>query len=169
MAMTVESLVVEPGTGAAVASLHMTHKVDGDHLEGRLLVMEGVIPPGQLILPHTHSREDECAYVLSGELTYQIGELVRTAPAGTYVVKPRGIPHAFWNATATPATVMEMHVPATMALFYDELAELFASVSPGTPAWQQAFDELSNRYGITQHWERIAAISERHGVGVPRS
>ena len=166
---TLDSLVVEPGGGARVPVLKMLHKVEAFHLDGRLLVLEGEIPPGQLIVPHTHTSEDECAYVLSGELTYQIGEEVRAAPAGTYVVKPRGIPHAFWNASSKPARVMEMHVPATMDRFYDELAEIFAEQEPGTHGWQQAFDGLSKRHGITQHWDRVAELSRRYGVGASPS
>src|SRR5690349_11327410 len=80
------SLIIGPDEGAVVPGADMVHKVGASHLNGNLLIMEGVIRPGQLIAPHTHTREDECAYVLSGELTYQIGDLVRTVSAGTYVV-----------------------------------------------------------------------------------
>ena len=108
-----KALIVKPDGGSAVPLLGMWHKVDAGHLDGRLLVMEGEIQPGQLIVPHTHTREDECAYVLSGELTYQLGDEVRPVTAGSYVVKPRGIRHAFWNSGAQPARVVEMLVPAT--------------------------------------------------------
>jgi quercetin dioxygenase-like cupin family protein len=165
----VNALIVKPGSGSAVPLLGMWHKVDAGHLEGRLLVMEGEIQPGQFIVPHTHTREDECTYVLSGELTYQLGEEVRLVTAGTYVVKPRGIAHAFWNAAAEPARVVEMHVPATLGGFYDELAAIFESDEPGSPAWQRAFDQLNDRFGIIQHWDRIAEISQRFGVGPARS
>ncbi len=161
----VEALIVRPGGGSAVPLLGMWHKVAAGHLDGRLLVMEGEIQPGQFILPHTHTREDECAYLMSGELTYQIGDEVRVVTAGSYIVKPRGIPHAFWNATAEPARVMEMHVPATLGCFYDQLAAIFESDEPGSPDWQRAFDQLNNRFGIIQHWDRSAEISRRYGVG----
>lgn len=51
----VDALIVEPGGGAAVAALGMWHKVGAAHLDGRLLVMEGEIAPGQLVVPHTHT------------------------------------------------------------------------------------------------------------------
>ena len=63
----VDALIVGPKAGSAVPMLAMCSKVD-TQLGSRLLVMEGEIAPGQLILPHTHTREDECAYVPSGEL-----------------------------------------------------------------------------------------------------
>ncbi len=164
----VDALIVGPDAGSAVPMLGMWSKVD-TQLDGRLLVMEGEIAPGQLILPHTHTREDECAYVLSGQLTYQLGEDVRTVTAGCYVVKPKGIPHAFWNAGAGPARVIEMHVPGQMTSFYTELAAIFEADDPGSAAWQRAFAELNDRYGIIQHWDRVPEISSRYGVGASRS
>ncbi|MCW2646751.1 MAG: cupin protein [Pseudonocardiales bacterium] len=163
-----DALIVGPEDGSAVPILAMWAKVD-TQLDGRLLVMEGEIAPGQLILPHTHTREDECAYVLAGELTYQLGEDVRTVTAGSYVVKPKGIPHAFWNAGADPARVIEMHVPGQMTGFYAELAAIFEADEPGSAAWQRALAELNDRYGIIQHWDRVAEISARYGVGASRS
>lgn len=166
---TLDALIVGSADGAAVPALGMWHKVGAGSVDGRLLVMEGEVAPGQLVLPHTHTREDECAYVLSGELTYQIGDAVRTVSAGTYVVKPRGIAHAFWNDGTRSARVMEMHVPATMNSFYDELGGLFNVLEPGTPEWRREFTDLNDRYGIIQHWDRGAEISERYGVGASRS
>jgi quercetin dioxygenase-like cupin family protein len=159
------SLIIGPDEGAVVPGADMVHKVGASHLTGSLLIMEGVIRPGQLIAPHTHTREDECAYVLSGQLTYQIGDLVRTVSAGTYVVKPRGIPHAFWNGGSEPARVMELHLPATFDRFYDEGARIFAAYGVGDPEGQRAFSELSERYGLVQHWERVAEITARYGLG----
>jgi quercetin dioxygenase-like cupin family protein len=158
------SLIIGPDEGAVVPGADMVHKVGATQLDGNLLIMEGVIRPGQLIAPHTHTREDECAYVLSGQLTYLIGDLVRTVSAGTYVVKPRGIPHAFWNGGSEPARVMELHVPATFDRFYDEGARIFAAYG-AAPEGQRAFSILSERYGVTQHWERVAEISARYGLG----
>lgn len=164
-----EPLIVKPDDGPEVPVLGMRHKVDAGHLNGRLLVMEGEIQPGQLIVPHTHTREDECAYLLSGELTYQLGDQVRLVTAGSYVVKPRGIPHAFWNSGTEPARVVEMHVPATFSRFYDDLATVFEASEPGSPGWQQSIDDLNDRYGIVQHWDRTGEISRRYGVGAARS
>jgi quercetin dioxygenase-like cupin family protein len=163
------SLVIDAADGRQVPALGMVHKVGGDLLDGRMLIMEGVIGPGQLIVPHTHTREDECAYILAGTLTYQIGEQVREVEAGAYVVKPRGVPHAFWNDSALPARVLEIHLPATFDRFYDELAAIFTSHDPAEPAWQREFDQLNERYGLIQHWDLAQQIAERYGVGAHRS
>lgn len=74
--------VVRAGQGREIAALGMWRKVGGEHFGGRLLVMEGVIPPGALIDAHTHTREDECTFILDGELSYLVGEQVAEVTAG---------------------------------------------------------------------------------------
>jgi hypothetical protein len=44
---------------------------------------------------HVHAREDEWFYVLEGELTFWVDGRVVVAPAGSFVLGPRGIPHTF--------------------------------------------------------------------------
>jgi quercetin dioxygenase-like cupin family protein len=160
--------IIGPADGSAVAALDMVHKVHGHHLDGQLLIMEGMIAPGVMIIPHTHTLEDECAFVLSGELTYLLGDEVYLARSGSYVVRPRGIRHAFWNATTEPARVMEIHTPATFERFYDEFGDIFAEFGPpGAPGMRMPFDELSTRYGLVQHWDMVPALVERYGIGRP--
>jgi hypothetical protein len=43
----------------------------------------------------------------------QIGDQFIEAPAGSYVIKPRGLPHAFWNPGSTPALALE-HQPGRL-------------------------------------------------------
>jgi quercetin dioxygenase-like cupin family protein len=154
--------------GAQVASLGMTHKVDGERLGGRLLVMEGVIPPGALVHPHTHTREDECSYVLAGELHYLVGDVAVTVGPGCYVPKPRGVRHAFWNSSSEPARVLEMHTPATFDTYYDELGALVQAHSWRPERLRCAFDELATRYGVTMHWTDIPMLVEHYGAPPPR-
>jgi quercetin dioxygenase-like cupin family protein len=61
-----------------------------------------------MIPPHTHTREDECSFVLEGEMMcYVAGEVV-LAQKGSYVIKPRGVPHTFYNTGAETVRVMEI-------------------------------------------------------------
>jgi quercetin dioxygenase-like cupin family protein len=165
--MTTASTAIGPGEGAPVVSLGMTHKVDGARLGGRLLVMEGVIAPGVLVHPHTHTREDECSFVLEGELRYFVGDAVTTAGPGCYVPKPRGVRHAFWNSSSRPARVLEMHTPATFDAYYDELGALFRGHAGQPERLRSAFDELAARYGVTIHWDDIPMLVERYGAPAP--
>jgi quercetin dioxygenase-like cupin family protein len=158
------SRVIRPGEGTRVPALDMAHKVDADHFGGRLLVMEGRIAPGALVPPHTHTREDECSYVISGSVVFQVGEDTVTAEAGSYVIKPRGVPHAFWNPGSEPARVMELHVPATFAHYYDEAGAILTDSAMTPQERREALDAHHARYGVTFHWDRVADLVERHGV-----
>jgi quercetin dioxygenase-like cupin family protein len=160
-------MVVGPEDGVAVPALGMIRKVDGERLAGRLLVMEGVIPPGTLVHPHTHTREDECSFVLDGDLQYLVGDAVRAAGPGSYVPKPRGVRHAFWNSTSRPARVIEMHTPATFDTYYDELGALFQAHANPTDDLRSAFDQLASRYGLTVHWDDIPMLVDRYGAPEP--
>ena len=65
---------------------------------GQLSVVEHPLAPRALGSPlHTHQHEDEYSIVLEGIVGVQIGEDMREAETGSVVVKPRSVPHAFWN------------------------------------------------------------------------
>ena len=49
----------------------------------------------QTMPPHTHTHEDQCIYVVSGIVHLQVGGEFIEAPAGSYVIKPRGVAHGF--------------------------------------------------------------------------
>ena len=67
--------------------------------------------PNELLAPHTHEHEAQLVYVITGELEFEVGGkdgLRFKAPAGSYVIKPVGIEHAFWNKGAIPARYIEL-------------------------------------------------------------
>lgn len=59
--------------------------------------MEHPVEPGIIVEPHTHQYEDELSYVVSGTIWARIGDREIEAPPSTYIWKPRGIMHTFWN------------------------------------------------------------------------
>ena len=73
-------------------------------LGGDFSIMQGTIGPLELLAPHKHEREDQAVFVISGELEFEVGGdggLRFTAGAGSYVLKPRGVEHCFWNLSKT--------------------------------------------------------------------
>src|SRR4029077_15380749 len=97
--------VVPPGTGVAgdpglKASQHSTG--------GALSVFETTIGAGPPL--HVHDREDECLYVLGGELSVRCGSDTFNASAGSFVFLPRGRPHRFW-AKDQPARLLLITIP----------------------------------------------------------
>jgi uncharacterized cupin superfamily protein len=128
---------------------------------GALAVVEHRIEPGVLVPPHVHEREDELTHVLEGEIGARVGEAELRLAAGAYLWKPRAVPHAFWNASASPARILDIIVPAGFEQFFVELAELLAR-----GASEAEIDEAGRRYGHTIVADWIPDLERRHGVGL---
>jgi quercetin dioxygenase-like cupin family protein len=158
-----------PGEGVRLPTLDVVHKVASGPSGGSLAIEEWGLPPGEMIPPHTHDREDECSFVLEGELTCFVGGEVVVAPRGSYVVKPRGVPHAFYNAGSETVRVMEILTPgANFEGYFDEYEEI-ASSGMGEEQRRAARTELGERYGITWHDERIPEVRARFGIDDERT
>jgi len=118
----------------------------GDRTSGHLSLLEHPLAPRAIGSPvHTHRDEDEYSVVLEGVVGAQIGEQVIEARSGAVLVKPRGVPHAFWNPTDQPARLLEIISPAGFEQYFAGLADVFAG--PGSPdAGRLA--ALAGRYGL---------------------
>ena len=157
-------LLIPPGAGEAVAmgGLGVVFKLSGADTGGAFAVVEHPLAPGALAgPPHTHAREDEVSLVLEGEVGVQVGDEVFHATPGAYVVKPRGVPHTFWNAGPAPARVQETIAPAGFEGYFREVAAVLAA---GGPPDFARLGEIAARYGLTLHMERLAAVERAHGV-----
>jgi quercetin dioxygenase-like cupin family protein len=164
-----EKIVIGPGEGAHLPVLGITHKIGAGGSGVSLTVEEWDLLPGQMIPPHTHAREDECSFVLEGELTCYVGGEIVVAPKGSYVVKPRGVSHAFYNAGAERVRVMEILAPGSNfeGYFdeYEEIASKLASREIDEAEHRRIRAQLGERYGITWHNERIPEVEARFGIG----
>lgn len=151
-----ESYLVRSDDGTPVGR-GMVYKLGASRVGGTMSLFEGVLPPGMLVDLHTHANEDECSYVLAGELTFFVGDQELQAGPGSYVVKPRNVPHALWNRGKQPARVLEITAPGNLDDYYPQLMALFA----GTPSLSPAVRELAERYGIRYHVEATATLRSR--------
>ena len=159
-----KKLLIGPGEGAYLPTLRITHKLTAEALGGAFPSIEARLPPGEIIPPHTHSREDECNYVLEGELTFDVGGRVVVATAGSFVIKPRGIYHAFGNAGTEVARFLEFHTPGGFEDYYDEYERIVqGEMEEGERL--RARTELGERYGVLWHDECIQEVSARLGIG----
>jgi quercetin dioxygenase-like cupin family protein len=159
---TLEQGVVRGGEGDLLSlggGVGMRRTVAGQHTGGRFEVVEHPMDPGSLIEPHTHSREDEISYVVEGRLGVLLGDKEFEVEAGAYIVKPRGVRHAVWNASAKPARFVEMVTPAGFTTFFDEVAALFGGAEP--PA-DDALPALAERYGLEFDFEAVAGLIVKH-------
>jgi quercetin dioxygenase-like cupin family protein len=154
-----------PDEGARLPILDITHKVTAESTAGSLMIEEWSLPAGQMIPPHTHAREDECSYVLDGDLTCYVGGEVVVAPQGSYVVKPRGVPHAFYNAGGETVRVMEILTPGDNFEGYFDTYEEIVSRQIGDEEHRKERAEIGKRYGITWHDENIPEVEALFGIG----
>jgi hypothetical protein len=89
----------------------------------------------------------------TGNGPLQAGDELIEAPAGSYVIKPRGIAHGLWDPGSTPALAVEITSPGGMESCYDDMA---AATSPAQAMAVQA------EYGITFHGDLAAPLISRH-------
>ena len=85
---------------------------------GAVSVFETSIGAGPPL--HVHDREDECFYVLDGELSIRCGGDAFAAAAGSFVFLPRGRPHRFW-AAGPPARLLLICVPGGIEDYFREI------------------------------------------------
>jgi quercetin dioxygenase-like cupin family protein len=147
-----------------MGGLGVDFKVWGEQTGSQFSVVEHPMEAGRLVPPHVHADEDEYSYVLQGEFGARIGDQELIAGPGTYIFKPRGIPHTFWNAGPGPARLIEMIAPAGFERYFDQLAELFAAAGNGGPS-PEAIGELAARYNLSfVHPEWIPELKAKYNL-----
>jgi quercetin dioxygenase-like cupin family protein len=162
-----EQIVVERGAGGpdvSFAGNEVTFKIRGDQTSGAFSVAEFKAHPGTFIPPHFHEKTDEVSYVLEGELGVMVAEEEFTARTGTFVVRPKGVPHALWNSTDRAARFLDMYTPAGFEAWFDELARLLSAPTP--PSLDQ-LNEAGRRYDTILLPELMQPLMARHNFKMP--
>jgi quercetin dioxygenase-like cupin family protein len=155
--------LVAPGEGKTVTlyGVRFSYKVVTADSGGTLALLEVEIPAGTLVKPHTHTKEDEFSLIRSGTVGVRVGDRVLQATQGAYLVKPRGTPHAMWNADTTPATVLEILSPAGLEAYFEQLAPVLGHEGgSGPPEYYQ----LAQDYGLTIQDDWIEELERTYGV-----
>ena len=161
------AMMIAPGEGEVVlrGGIGVVRKVSAAATGGAFSVVEHPVEPGALAAPpHTHATVDEYSFVIEGEIEVLMGEETFRAPAGSYVLKARGIPHTFWNPGPEPARVLEIISPASFEQYFEELAAILTSTPPGQTPDFARIAEMAGRYDTTFHMERLPEIMETYGV-----
>ena len=157
-----QTITQTQGERADLPALGNRYLINSDQTDGRFALIEHTIPPRALAAPtHVHEREDEYSYVLEGRVGVQVGDEVTEAGPGTLVVKPRGVPHAFWNAGDEEARLLELISPGEFANYFAEIAPLLSVDGPPDFA---ALAEIQARYALTMDFGSIEALTEEHGL-----
>jgi quercetin dioxygenase-like cupin family protein len=156
--------VLGPTEGEAVSwgGFGVRFMIDGEQTGGRFSLVEHPIAPRALATPtHTHEHEDEYTYVVEGQVGVLIGERESVAGPEDLVFKPRGVPHAFWNAGDEEARLLELISPAAFASYFAEMAPVLSADGP--PDFHQ-LDTIRQKYGLSMDIESREALMREHGL-----
>jgi quercetin dioxygenase-like cupin family protein len=143
-ALPLTVLAGPPGPDRPIGSIGVGFRLGGEHTGGQVAIVEHPFPPGALVPPHIHTREDEFSIVTAGAIGFRSGPDEVVLEAGGYISKPRGELHTMWNAGPVEARMIEIITPAGFERFFLELAELFEA-GPPDPG---VLEPLAASYGL---------------------
>jgi quercetin dioxygenase-like cupin family protein len=143
---------VGPGEGQALANPvggQIVRKASDEDTSSAYALFENTMPAGSPgPLPHIHRRHDEAFYVLEGALTIRVGVQTIVAPAGSFVLVPRGVVHQPTNPSAEPARFLLIFSPGGMDQFFAAAAagRVPIQAPASDPTARAALEAFSARY-----------------------
>lgn len=142
--MDARGIVVPPGPDPASPGRSFSLKLRGGETGDSIMLFEETVPAGTKSTFHLHRDSDEVAYVLSGEVTFMIGDEVTVGGPGTCAFMPRGVPHAWKSTGAETGRVLFLYTPAKAGGLIEE-------------------QQRTGRGFRSMNEHALAAILERHG------
>ncbi|WP_208646424.1 cupin domain-containing protein [Mesorhizobium waimense] len=85
-----------------------------------------------------------------------LGNDVVTAGPGTWVFKPRGQWHTFWNAGDTPCEIIEVISPAGFEDYFRELVAIWPDRTKS--------GDLLRKYELDMDFESVPSLCARFGL-----
>lgn len=133
----------------------------GEQTRGMYFALELGAPPGQETSEHSHDNEEEAEYVATGRRAIRIDDTVVEAPAGSFVLVPRGSLHDMWTVGDEPSRYIHLFSPAGIERWFVERARL---KSAGMSREELA--PIAASYGIRS--ERTSPPEAVPQVAIPR-
>ena len=124
-----DELTYDAGTVRFLASSEDTH--------GAWSLVELKEMPGYHTNLHRHNHTDEAFYVMEGVLTVKINDKLSDYPAGSYVLIPRGTPHAQGNRGKAPARILLTMTPGGFERSFKDRVDLLKRAKPSDPDFRQ--------------------------------
>ena len=154
--------LVQPADGRVVMEgpLGVVTKIPGTATNRVMSIVEHPVAARILVPPHVHQDHDEWSYILEGRIGARVGDDEFIADAGSYILKPRQIPHVFWNPDDSPARILEIITPSGLEEMFAQFGELGArgELTPETMA------QTASRYGSTMSMDWVPDLIARHGL-----
>jgi quercetin dioxygenase-like cupin family protein len=115
-----------PGRSAAL-------KLSNSGTREAVMMFEETAPAGTETTFHLHHDSDEVAYVLSGEVTFKIGDRVTVGGPGTCAFMPRGVAHAWRITGGGTGRILFLYTPGAAGIFFEESQRLQRSFTAMAP------------------------------------
>jgi quercetin dioxygenase-like cupin family protein len=109
---------------------------------GRWAVLEMTERPGNKSRVQRHNFTDEQVYVMEGVLTVMVNGKTSEYPAGSYLLIPRGTPHAHGTFGKTPSKHLLTVMPGGFERFLRDRIELVKTAKPGDPEFTKKLAEI---------------------------
>lgn len=156
--------LVAPGQGELIwdGPIDTTVMVPSEASLGALSITEMAVAPGYMVPPHVHRDTDEWSYVLFGTIGARVGDDEFSATAGSWILKPRGVMHTFWNAGPDPARIIELLTPGAFEHMFRRLSDLAAR----DQMTDDRLDTLAEEFGTTIDMTWVPDLAARHGLEV---
>ncbi len=147
--MDANGIVKLPGQGPVrnmAPGRAATLKLQNGETQESVMMFEEVAPVGTVTNLHLHHDSDEVAYVLSGEVTFKIGDEITVGGPGTCAFMPRDVPHAWKSTGAEPGKVLFLYTPGRAGKLFEELLH-----RPAGSVSEQELAQVCDRHG----WEVV--------------
>ena|SRR5215469_7560588 len=128
-----------------VGQLKINYLIDGT-ASGGTGVFELTVPPASNVPPpHSHSKNDECVYVLEGILRYSVDGATRDLRAGEWMFSPKGSVHHFSNPSEEMTRVLSILSPDIGAQYFRDVG---AVINAGGPPDRVRLLAIMSNYGL---------------------
>lgn len=126
---------------------------EAESTSGLYTLVEATSPPGAVVAPHKHTREDETVFMLKGEMEITINDTVSLAKPGDHFFMPRGNVHTFKMTSPTPVRVLITFTPGGLEGAYRQVGKPALRLEPPptppepTPEQRARVAEIFAGYG----------------------
>ncbi len=163
--MSIDSRFLIPPDGGEViwsGPIGTTVKASTEFTGGGLSICEMPVAAGYMVPPHIHHDTDEWSYVLEGRVGARVGNDEFTAEPGSWILKPRGLMHTFWNAGPEPARIIELLTPGRFEQFFRRTAQLAVRDELS----DDIMESLAAEYGTEVSMDWVEELSAKYGLQV---
>ncbi len=128
-----------------VGQIGIRYLIDGA-ATGGMGVFELSLPQNSNVPPpHSHTRNEECIYVLEGILRYSVDGMERDLCTGEWMFTPRGSVHQFSNPHGETARALVVLTPDIGAQYFRDIGAVVNAAGP--PDRAKLLGIMSN-YGL---------------------